>query len=53
MATATNGCKIDFTNNTLVMNYKFYAASQEYGTGENNLVKETTTFWPTMKQKAQ
>ena len=48
MATATNGCKIDFTNNTLVMNYKFYAASQEYGTGENNLVKEILNDFPSL-----
>ena len=35
---ATKGCKIDFTTNTLVMNYKFHSASQEYGTPENKLV---------------
>ena len=48
MATATNGCKIDFTNNTLVMNYKFHSASQEYGTPENNLVKEILSDLPSL-----
>ena len=48
MATATNGCKIDFTNNTLVMNYKFHSASQEYGTPENNLVKEILKDFPSL-----
>lgn len=48
MATTTNGCKIDFTNNTLVMNYKFYSASQEYGTPENNLVKEILSDFPSL-----
>lgn len=37
---AKNGYKIDFKNNTLVMNYKFYADAQEYGTDQNKLVKE-------------
>ena len=48
MATVTNGCKIDFTNNTLVMNYKFHSASQEYGTPENNLVKEILKDFPSL-----
>lgn len=45
---ATNGCKIDFTNNTLVMNYKFHSASQEYGTPENKLVKEILSDFPSL-----
>ena len=48
MATVTNGCKIDFTNNTLVMNYKFYAASQEYETRENTLVKQILNDFPSL-----
>jgi len=45
---ATKGCKIDFTTNTLVMNYKFHSASQEYGTPENKLVKEILSDFPTL-----
>ena len=35
----TTGYKIDFTTNTLIMNYKFHAASQQYGSPEYKLVK--------------
>ena len=45
---ATKGYKIDFTSNTLVMNYKFHAASQEYGTPENKLVKEILNDFPAL-----
>ena len=45
---ATKGYKINFANNTLVMNYKFHAASQEYGTDENKLVKAILTDFPTL-----
>ena len=45
---ATKGYKINFATNTLVMNYKFYAASQEYGTDENNLVKAILADFPTL-----
>ncbi|MCF2663891.1 hypothetical protein JQM66_04870 [Oscillibacter valericigenes] len=45
---ATKGYKIDFTSNTLVMNYKFHSASQEYGTPENKLVKEILSDFPTL-----
>ena len=45
---ATKGYKIDFTNNTLVMNYKFHSASQEYGTPENKLVKKILKDFPTL-----
>ena len=42
------GYKIDFTTNTLTMNYKFNAASQEYGTEENKLVKEILNDFPSL-----
>ena len=42
------GYKIDFTTNTLTMNYKFNAASQEYGTVENKLVKEILNDFPSL-----
>ena len=42
------GYKIDFTTNTLTMNYKFHAASQEYGTEENKLVKEILNDFPSL-----
>ena len=42
------GYKIDFTTNTLTMNYKFHAASQEYGTDENKLVKDILTDFPNL-----
>ena len=42
------GYKIDFTTNTLTMNYKFNAASQEYGTAENKLVKEILNDFPSL-----
>ena len=45
---ATKGYKINFANNTLVMNYKFHAASQEYGTDENKLVKAILADFPTL-----
>ena len=45
---ATKGYKINFATNTLVMNYKFYAASQEYGTDENKLVKAILADFPTL-----
>lgn len=45
---AIKGCKIDFTTNTLVMNYKFHSASQEYATPENKLVKEILSDFPTL-----
>jgi len=45
---ATKGYKIDFTNNTLVVNYKFHSASQEYGTPENKLVKKILKDFPSL-----
>ena len=34
-----SGYKIDFATNTLTMNYKFHAASQEYG---NKKIKQSS-----------
>lgn len=45
---AAKGYKIDFSNNTLIMNYKFHSASQEYGTTENKLVKKILKDFPTL-----
>lgn len=45
---ATKGYKIDFSNNTLIMNYKFHSASQEYGTPENKLVKKILKDFPAL-----
>lgn len=42
------GYKIDFTNNTVSMNYKFAKASQEYGTPEYKLLNAILTDHPTM-----
>ena len=41
-----SGYRIDFTTDTLIMNYKFYAASQQYGSPEYNLVKSITKDFP-------
>ena len=43
-----SGYKIDFATNTLTMNYKFHAASQEYGTDENKLVKKILKDFPSL-----
>lgn len=43
------GYKIDFTTNTIVMNYKFAAASKKYGTPEYKLLKDILADFPTMK----
>ena len=43
-----SGYKINFVTNTLTMNYKFNAASQEYGTEENKLVKEILNAFPSL-----
>ena len=43
-----SGYKINFVTNTLTMNYKFHAASQEYGTEENKLVKEILNDFPSL-----
>ena len=33
-----SGYRIDFTADTLIMNYKFYAASQQYGSPEYKII---------------
>ena len=40
------GYKIDFATNTLIMNYKFHAAAQEYGTEEYKMVKLIQADFP-------
>lgn len=47
-ASKVSGYKIDFTTNTLIVNYKFYAASQQYGTPENKLVKNIQEDFPNL-----
>lgn len=47
-ASKVSGYKIDFTTNTLIVNYKFYAASQQYGTPENKLVKNIQADFPNL-----
>ncbi len=51
MATTTkvSGYKIDFTTNTLIMNYKFAAAANAFGTPEYELVKSILTDFPHLK----
>lgn len=43
------GCKIDFTTDTIVMNYKFAAAAKEYGTPEYTRLKNILADFPMMK----
>lgn len=43
------GCKIDFTTDTIITNYKFAAAAKEYGTPEYKLLKNILADFPTMK----
>lgn len=40
------GYKIDFTTNTLILNYKFSAAAQSFGSAENNLLREIQSAFP-------
>ena len=40
------GYKIDFTTNTLVMNYKFSAAAQVFGSAENKLMRNIQKAFP-------
>ena len=42
------GYKLDFTSNTMVMNYKFAAAAEEYGSDEYNLMKQIQKDFPNM-----
>ena len=48
-----SGYRIDFTTDTLIMNYKFYAASQQYGSPEYNLVKSITKDFPNLTVSVQ
>jgi hypothetical protein len=45
----SKGYKIDFTTNTITMNYTFKKASEEYGTPEYNTLKGILADFPTMK----
>lgn len=47
------GYRIDFTTNTLVMNYKFDAQARKYGTAEYKLVKEILADFPTLERVVQ
>ena len=46
--TAIKGYKINFTNNTITVNYTFKKASEEYGTPEYRLLKDILADFPTM-----
>ena len=46
--TAVKGYKINFTNNTITVNYTFKKASEEYGTAEYDLLKNILADFPTM-----
>lgn len=48
-----SGYRIDFTTGTLIMNYKFYAASQQYGSPEYKLVKSITKDFPNLTVSVQ
>lgn len=42
----SNGYKIDFTTNTLIMNYKFAAAAKNFGSAEYNIIKDIQADFP-------
>lgn len=46
--TAVKGYKINFTNNTITVNYTFKKVSEEYGTAEYDLLKNILADFPTM-----
>ena len=48
-----SGYRINFTTDTLIMNYKFYAASQQYGSPEYKLVKSITKDFPNLTVSVQ
>ena len=48
-----SGYRIDFTADTLIMNYKFYAASQQYGSPEYKMVKSITKDFPNLTVSVQ
>ena len=43
------GYKLDFTTNTMIINYTFEAASTEYGSTEYELMKSIRADFPNMK----
>ena len=43
------GYKIDFASQTLTMNYKFAAASKQFGTDEYKIIKEIKADFPNLK----
>ena len=47
------GYSIDFTTNTLVMNYKFATAAKEYGTPEYKLVRSIQKDFPLLTVSVQ
>ena len=49
MANKIKGYEIDFTTNTLYMNYKFAEASTEYGTPEYKLLQNIRKDLPNIK----
>lgn len=47
---ANTGYKIDYTSNTIIMNYKFAEAAGKYGTPEYLLLKDIHNDYPDMKE---
>lgn len=47
---AVRGYKIDFTNNTIIMNYTFAAAAERYGTAEYRIIHEIMRDFPAMQR---
>lgn len=50
MNESVKGYTIDYTENTITMNYKFAAAAAKYGTAEYNTLKAILADYPQMKQ---
>ena len=46
---SVKGYKIDFTNNTIIMNYSFAQAAQDFGSAEYNIIKAIREDYPTMQ----
>ena len=44
------GYKIDFSTNTITMNFKFAAAASQYGTPEYKLIRDIKADFPTLKE---
>ena len=47
------GYKIDFTTNTIIMNYKFAEAVGKYGTPENKLYASIIKDFPNLRISVQ